>query len=280
MSTLHTVRDQRGHMSRRGRIRPRGVPGWASRVIFAVVLLTVVLGEAPAEAEPVLVVSPASGLDPAAAFVVVSGTGYLPNTQLFVMQCRGNSTDDHSCNSVGLRKVTTDASGSFTADAMRLVSRFGATDCTVEQCAVMTSAVSGHSDDRSQDRSTPIYFAAAPQTTVAPPPETIAPSPDTAPPTTPGSTTPPPVGPIAPVVPEATTATTTTATDPEPPAGDDGATTRSPTRSRAVAPTGDPETQDDGTGGSGAVVVAGAGVAVAAAGAAGVVAVRRRRNGS
>jgi hypothetical protein len=38
------------------------------------------LSTSPAGAEPVLVVSPSTGLDPAAAFVVVSGSGYLPNT--------------------------------------------------------------------------------------------------------------------------------------------------------------------------------------------------------
>ncbi|MCB0958896.1 MAG: hypothetical protein KDB04_05175, partial [Acidimicrobiales bacterium] len=153
------------------------------------------LAPPPASADAAIRVSPATGLDPAGAFVVVSGTGYQPNAQLFVMQCRATSGEDHTCNSVGLRKVTTDAAGSFTANAMRLVARFGATDCTTTPCAVKTSAVADHVDDRSQDRSAAISFRAAPPTTTAPP-ATVAP---TAPPTTaaPVVTAPPTTAPPA-----------------------------------------------------------------------------------
>ena len=179
-----------------------------------VLALTSVLAAAtgsPARAEPVLVVSPAAGLDPAGAFVVVSGSGYLPNSQLFVMQCRASSGDDHTCNSVGLRKVTTDAAGSFTANAMRLVGRFGATDCAVAGCAVMTSAVSDHADDRSQDRTAAIEFAAPVPTTQSPPPETV---PATAPPTVPttASSTPDPTS-----APASSSGVTTVPAPPPPP---------------------------------------------------------------
>lgn len=239
------------------------------------------LSTSPAGAEPVLVVSPSTGLDPAAAFVVVSGSGYLPNTQLFVMQCRGNSTDDHSCNSVGLRKVTTDASGSFTADAMRLVSRFGATDCTVEQCAVMTSAVSGHSDDRSQDRSTPIYFATAPAPTVPPQTEPTAPAPTVAPPdaTVPGPST--SAAPTTTATAAPPSSTTTTAVPGE--ASDSTSGSQDDSGDRAPQPgdpelastTGEPEPDGDGSS-RGLVIALSAGAA--AVGAAGLVAVRRRRS--
>ncbi|HWJ64052.1 MAG TPA: neocarzinostatin apoprotein domain-containing protein, partial [Acidimicrobiales bacterium] len=106
---------------------------------------------APAAA-PSLSVSPSSGLDPNGAFVVVSGAGYRPNIQLFVMQCRATSAEDHTCNSVGLRKVTTNASGAFTANAMKVVANFGATNCLQVQCAMKTSAVADHADDRTEDR--------------------------------------------------------------------------------------------------------------------------------
>jgi hypothetical protein len=154
---------------------------WSKPLVLVALSVAALVVAPPASAsDPQLSVAPANGLDPAGAFVVVSGSGYLPGAQLFVMQCRSTSTDDHVCNSVGLRKVTTDANGSFTANAMRVVGRFGATDCTVDACSIMTSAVSGHSDDRSQDRAAPIGFAAPPP----PPPVTEAPVVPVAPPTT------------------------------------------------------------------------------------------------
>src|SRR5690606_19499455 len=52
--------------------------------------LGVVLGapDPASAAEPSVSVSPASGLDPAGDFVVVTGRGFDPESQLFVMQCR------------------------------------------------------------------------------------------------------------------------------------------------------------------------------------------------
>jgi hypothetical protein len=170
---------------------------------------------APASAAGVSV-SPAQGLDPAGQIVVVRGSGFRPGTALFVMECRASSAEDHTCNSVGLQKVTTDGSGSF-ATRLSVVGRFGATDCLQVPCGVKTSAVSGHSGDRSQDTSAAISFranpveppATAPPATAPPaaappaaaPPGTAAPA-DTAPPT---STT---IAPTSTTGPEATTTTT------------------------------------------------------------------------
>lgn len=164
---------------------------------------------APA-ATAALRVSPSSNLDPNGAFVVVSGTGYVPNAQLFVMQCRAASAEDHTCNSVGLRKVTTDASGSFTANAMKVVANFGATDCLRVPCGIKTSAVADHADDRSMDRTATISFRAP-----APPPTTAPPA--TVPPTAVPQTTAPTTAPPAMVTTTApgAEATTTTTTDPK-----------------------------------------------------------------
>ena len=175
----------------------------AAVLVLALSIAGVVATPAPAWAGGGMVVSPSSGLDPGGSFVVVSGSGFAPNVQLFVMQCKGGSGSDHTCNSVGLRKVTTDSTGSFTANAMRVVGRFGATDCLAQSCAIMTSAVSGHSGDRSQDVFAPISFAAA-----SPPPPA---APDVAPPAAVPPAGPAPTEPAAPTsVPAATNPPTTT----------------------------------------------------------------------
>jgi hypothetical protein len=195
------------------RITPRAVRGL---LVVAALFVVTALGATRAEAAPVapaaspaLRVSPASNLDPSGAFVVVSGTGYVPNAQLFVMQCRAASAEDHTCNSVGLRKVTTDASGSFTANAMKVVANFGATDCLRIPCGIKTSAVADHADDRSMDRTAAISFRApaAPSTTA--PPATVAPT--AVPQTTAPTTAPPAVTSTTALDPRATTTTT----DPE-----------------------------------------------------------------
>jgi hypothetical protein len=156
----------------------------------ALVAVGVASWSVPASAAGVSV-SPAHDLDPAGQIVVVRGSGFRPGTALFVMECRASSAEDHTCNSVGLQKVTTDANGSF-ATRLSVVGRFGATDCLQVPCGVKTSAVSGHSGDRSQDTNAAISFRATP---VAPPatapPATAVPgtaAPGTAPPAV---TTPP-----------------------------------------------------------------------------------------
>ncbi len=253
---------------------------------------------APAAA-PNLSVNPANNLDPNGAFVVVSGTGFLPNVQLFVMQCRATSTTDHTCNSVGLRKVTTSPQGTFTANAMKVVANFGATDCLKVQCAIKTSAVSDHADDRSQDRNTNIAFRAP-----APPPPTAPPV--TAPPPTPVPQTAPPAPPTT-APPAAVTTTTAKSDDPKATtttkAGDDDPKATTTTKAGkddegdddievadesvdATAAGSDGESAagaatgqtpgDDGDGGSSPIVPILIVVALAAAGIGGYVVVRRR----
>lgn len=246
----------------------------------------------PASAAPALRVSPAQGLDVAGQIVAVSGGGYQPGIQLFVMQCRAASAQDHTCNSVGLQKVTTDAAGAFSA-RIRVVGNFGATDCLRTACAVKTSAVSGHADDRSQDVSTGIGFAAsAPPATQPPatqPPATQPPA--TQPPATPAPTTPPPSGdPTTTTSTAAAGATTTTApaptattevgavssttaeTDDATAGDDDGSTSEAETAGAPVVATRDAE---DGGSGSGPVV-AGAVVVLLAAGGGTAFYLRRR----
>lgn len=278
----------------RGRPVSRLRSGLVAAAVAVVALLSV---PGTAAAEPTLTVSPSSGLDPDGAFVVVSGWGYPANAQLFVMQCRSTSTDDHVCNSVGLRKVTTDANGNFTANAMRLVARFGATDCTTTACSVMTSAVSGHSGDRSLDRATAVTFA-APAQPAPPPPTEPAPLPPPPAPETPA--------PGAPATPDTTAAagdttstsadpgsivpstTTTTVADEPEEAGSGGSEAETADGEIAGADDGDPSEaavtltgagsdDDDGDGGVGGAAVLALAVAALAATAGGAFLLQRRR---
>ena len=259
----------------------------AAVALFAAAVFASIVGggSSPAGAAPALSVSPASNLDPNGAFVVVSGAGYRPNIQLFVMQCRATSADDHTCNSVGLRKVTTNAAGAFTANAMKVVANFGATNCLQTPCAVKTSAVADHADDRSEDRSATISFRAAPPATTAPP---VTAAPTVTPQTTPPTTAPPATTmTAAPTTTTTEATTTTTEAEAEVDEGDgDGATAvsdetatadGSSDEGAAAASTGQTASGRDDDGGSSPVVPIVIVVALAGAGIGALVFLRSRK---
>lgn len=160
---------------------------------------------AAAAGSPQISVSPASGLNPDKDYVVVSGSGFNENAALFVMQCRNNSGDDHTCNSVGLQRATTDGRGNLPPTRLQVTAYMGSIDCTKTQCAVKTSAIAGHSGDRSQDVLFSLSFS-APAAPVTTPPPTAPP------PTAPPATQPPATQPPATAAPttEAPAITTTT----------------------------------------------------------------------
>lgn len=258
----------------------------AALLVVAAAALVVLAPASPASAEPTLTASPATNLDPVRDFVTVTGRGFPPNTQLFLMQCRSTSGQDHTCNSVGLQKVTTDASGSFTRGGVMVTARFGATDCTTTPCAVKTSAVQGHSGDRSLDRLALITFRSAP---VAPPvtQAPAAPSP-TAAPATPQASVPPADATPTTAAPETTTTTeaattttesTTTTTEAEATttteADDAEATTTTVDPAVTTGAALDADTDDDDGGSSALPIVIGV-LVVGAVGAGAAVAVRRR----
>lgn len=145
---------------------------------LAIVSVLLLGGARPALAVegPTLDVSPAQDLDPEGVFVVVGGRGFEPDSQLFLMQCRNNSGEDHTCNSVGLQKVATDANGNFPDTRLKVTGNFGSTDCTTTPCAVKTSAVSGHADNRSLDVLTPLSFQSAAAETASGSDEEASPS--------------------------------------------------------------------------------------------------------
>ncbi|MCB0978375.1 MAG: hypothetical protein KDB02_13055 [Acidimicrobiales bacterium] len=237
------------------------VAGVAAAAVLAALLTFI----SPASAAPSLSVSPSTGLNPSRDFVTVTGRGFKPNIQLFVMQCRSTSGEDHTCNSIGLQKVMTDGNGSFTKGGVMVTARFGATDCTVTPCAIKTSAVQGHSGDRSQDRLAPISFGAAPVSppvTQAPvaPPVTVVP-PVTEPPVTPTTV----VAPTTTAAPITSTTvapieSTTTTTEPSV-----TTTTERPATSQVAAEPVDTGDGDGGGGGNSAVLVVAIVLAAAAA---------------
>lgn len=149
-----------------------------------IALPALVAGTAAAAPSPTISATPSTDLNPEGQFVTVTGTGFTPGIELFVLQCSSTSAQDHTCNSIGMQKVTTDASGSFRANPMRVTARFGATDCLQVQCAMKTSAVANHSQNRGDDLSVNISFRSAAPATPAPttaPPPTAAPSTTAAP---------------------------------------------------------------------------------------------------
>ncbi|WP_349865180.1 HtaA domain-containing protein [Leifsonia sp. WHRI 6310E] len=134
-------------------------------------------------ATPAVVVSPNTGVDPAAGSLTVSGTGFATTGPGFYIGVGPKSAKDNadwSSNAKyyqGVKWATTagtygakiNADGSFTislSGLKRLFSSNGATvDCGAVECGVYTFAAHG-SADRSQDTYTPIAFAATPQTSV------------------------------------------------------------------------------------------------------------------
>jgi len=253
-----------------------------------------------ASAAPRLAVSPSQGLNPTGQIVVVSGSGYRPNVALFVMECRASSASDHTCNSVGLQKATTDASGSFST-RVSVVANFGATNCLQVPCAIKTSAVSGHATDRSEDVSAGIGFSApAPAPTPPPatqppttqplatqPPATLAPGAPqtTAAPAQPGATTTAP-GTLATstTTPGTATSTSTIAApkraNADADSGSDDPGGGASSTEQAGGPVGAKSSNDDGGRSSTGPIVAGALVALIAVGGGTAVVLRRRSAGA
>ncbi|MFJ3394235.1 HtaA domain-containing protein [Leifsonia aquatica] len=136
-----------------------------------------------AVATPAVVLSPTSGLDPAAGSVTVNGTGFATTGPGFYIGVGPKSATDNADWSTnakyyqGVKWATTagtygakiNADGSFTiglSGLKRVFTSNGATvDCRAVECGVYTFAAHG-SADRSQDTYTPITFAAPALTAV------------------------------------------------------------------------------------------------------------------
>ncbi|GAA4972834.1 hypothetical protein GCM10023205_43910 [Yinghuangia aomiensis] len=137
----------------------RGAAGIFAFLSFAVACLAaaLVLGAAPAHAEgAALTVSKSTGLDPAGENVTVTGKGFAPGIQVFVAVCDPAQPAGKACDMANYKMATVDAGGGFVAD-VKLVAKFGQTDCTATPCAVQTSRM-GNGKDRTQEALAAIGF--------------------------------------------------------------------------------------------------------------------------
>lgn len=134
-----------------------GGAGRAALVLFAA-SACLLLGGAPALADgAALEVDPSTKLDPAGSSVTVTGSGYEPNTGLFVVTCDPAVPKGGVCDMANFQKAQTDADGAFEV-TLKTVAVFGQTDCTKIPCGVQTSKV-GEGGNRTQERTVPIGFA-------------------------------------------------------------------------------------------------------------------------
>ncbi|MGR6999660.1 neocarzinostatin apoprotein domain-containing protein [Yinghuangia aomiensis] len=88
--------------------------------------------------------------------VTVTGKGFAPGIQVFVAVCDPAQPAGKACDMANYKMATVDAGGGFVAD-VKLVAKFGQTDCTATPCAVQTSRM-GNGKDRTQEALAAIGF--------------------------------------------------------------------------------------------------------------------------
>jgi hypothetical protein len=144
---------------------------------------TVTVTTAPQPTGPSVTVTPATGIDPAAGTLTVSGTGFSTTGPGFYVGVGPKSAMDNAdwfsnaAHYQGVRWATTagtygakiNADGSVSIPLTKLkrvfTSNGASVDCAAVECGVYTFAAHG-SADRSQDTYTPIVFAAPARTSV------------------------------------------------------------------------------------------------------------------
>ncbi|MGW0432072.1 neocarzinostatin apoprotein domain-containing protein [Micromonospora sp. NPDC003197] len=143
--------------------------------------LAVVAVPSAAFAAPTLTVSATSGLTDKQQ-VTVNGSGFTPNLkQIAVGQCVAGFKGPTDCNLAGgAAFVNADGSGKLPMVTLRLAQKFGAFDCTKQECVVAAQILpAGDNADQVQANkvSVPLTFGKAPaQTTPPPATPTAAPS--------------------------------------------------------------------------------------------------------
>ncbi|NVI92780.1 neocarzinostatin apoprotein domain-containing protein [Actinomadura sp. BRA 177] len=120
--------------------RPR--PTWA-RPLSAVPLLAAAVlaasspAAAAADAKPEITVTPSENLA-AGTEISVQGTGFEPETLLFVAVCDSAKPLGSACDTGNYAKATTGADGTLSTK-LKVVPTFGDTDCAKTSCALMTN---------------------------------------------------------------------------------------------------------------------------------------------
>ena len=106
-----------------------------------------------------LTASKTTGISSAGESITANGTGFQPNTNLFLALCDTAVPAGGACDMTNFKQVTTDATGAF-SQAIK-VGSFTGTDCLVKACGLQTSKV-GAGADASQTATLPLSFVAAP----------------------------------------------------------------------------------------------------------------------
>ncbi|MDI2125272.1 neocarzinostatin apoprotein domain-containing protein [Yinghuangia seranimata] len=124
---------------------------------LALLAAWLVVAATPAHADTAsITVSKATDLNPAGETLTVSGKGFIPGVQLFVVVCDPAQPAGKACDMANFKMASVDAGGGFVAE-IKAAAKFGGTDCTAIPCAVQTSRV-GNGKDRTQEALAAIGF--------------------------------------------------------------------------------------------------------------------------
>lgn len=154
------------------RLNPLGSPARLLALLAATALLFLTSGPAYA-ADAALELDQATDLSPKGQTLTVTGSGYAPDTGLYLVTCDPAVPKGGACDMANFAQVKTDADGGFSSE-LHVVPAFGQTDCLKVPCAVQTSKI-GDGADRSQEASAAVSFKGG----VAAPTETPSPTTDT-----------------------------------------------------------------------------------------------------
>lgn len=110
----------------------------------------------PASAAPSIEVSKTTNLDPKGESIQVTGAGFTPGIDIYLVVCDPAVPNGGACDLGNYRQVTITADGSFSSD-MKPVAKFSVANCIKVGCAIQTSHV-GNGKDRTQETLVPIGF--------------------------------------------------------------------------------------------------------------------------
>lgn len=159
--------------------RRRGV-----RLLLAAVLAVAagLWAAIPAFAAASITVDKTEGLNPKGDQVTVSGSGFKPGIQLYLVTCDPAIPNGGACDLASFSMVDVGADGSWTSK-LKVLAKFGTTDCLKVGCAIQTSRV-GEGADRTQETLVPIGFKGQTAPMASP---TATPASESASPTEPAS---------------------------------------------------------------------------------------------
>lgn len=131
----------------------RGAQLLAAAAIAVVAALATAL---PAAAAASITVDPTEGLNPKGSTLSVTGSGFKPGIQLYLVTCNPAVPSGGACDLANFSLVDVGADGSWTSK-LKAAAKFGTTDCLKVGCAVQTSRV-GQGADRTQETAVGIGF--------------------------------------------------------------------------------------------------------------------------